>query len=113
VSITRRFRRPARLCAITCALLMLPAALGAAVAAADPLAQERYYASYQPPDVSAQEQYYSSYGEPEPLPSNSSNDTPWMPIVLSIAGTLAVGAVSATQLRRVRVRRRRAAHTAA
>jgi hypothetical protein len=108
VSITHRLRRPARLCAIACALLV-PATTGTAAAAADPLAQERYYQSYQPPDVSAQEQYYSSYGEPEPLIPSPSDDTPWLLIAVSITGALTAVAVSVTQLRRVRIRRRRAA----
>jgi hypothetical protein len=53
-----------------------------------------------------------SYGEPEPLalpqPSATSDETPWLPIALSIAGVLAIVAVSVTQLRRLRVRRRAA-----
>jgi hypothetical protein len=119
VSIIHRLRRPAQLCAIACALLV-PTTGGAAFAAPDPLAQERYYSSYASPDSSpaqAQERYYSSYGDPKPLsPSPSpapSDETPWLPIALSIAGALAIVAATATQLRRVRIRRRRAARTPA
>jgi hypothetical protein len=119
MSITCRLRRPAQLCAIACALLV-PATGDAAFAAADPLAQERYYSSYGTPDSSpaqAEERYYSSYDEPEPLTAAqspaASDETPWMPIAVSIAGALAIVAVSATQFRRVRIRRRRAAHTPA
>jgi hypothetical protein len=119
MSITHRLRRPAQLCATVCALLM-SATSGAAFAAPDPLAPERYYSSFGTTDSSpalAQEQYYSSYGDTQPLtPAQSpipSNDTPWMPIALSIAGALAIVALSATQFRRVRLRRRRTAHTPA
>lgn len=115
--ITCHLRRPAQLIAIACALLV-PA--GAAYAAADPLlAPERYYMSFAPADApqgpAAQEQYYSSYGDPRPLtaPQSPSHDTPWIAIALSIAGALAIVAGTATQLRRIRVRRRRAAHTPA
>jgi hypothetical protein len=84
-------------------------------------AQERYYASYgepQPIDAGtaaarAQERYYSSYREPEPLtlpqPPSPSDDTPWLPIALSIAVGLALVTASATHLRRLRIRRRHAA----
>jgi hypothetical protein len=61
----------------------------------------------------AQERYYSSYGEPEPLaPPQSpvaSDDTPWLPIAPSVAATLAIVAAGAAHLRRLRIRRRRAA----
>jgi hypothetical protein len=119
MSIACRLRRPAQLCAIACALLV-PATGGAAFAAADPLAQERYYSSYGNSDSSlaqAEERYYSSYGDPEPLtPPQSpapSTQAPWLPIALSIAGALAIVAASTTQLRRARIRRRRAARTPA
>lgn len=117
--ITRHLRRLAHLLAIAGALLV-PAS--AAYAAADPqLAPERYYMSFAPADepqgTAAQEQYYSSYGDPKPLaPPQSpspSRETPWIAIALSIAGALAIVAVTATQLRRIRVRHRRAAHTPA
>ena len=117
MSIIHRLRRPAQLCAIACALLV-PAMCGAAIAAANPLEEERYYSSYATPDPSpaqaqAAEQYYSSYGDPAPLsPSHSpapSSDAPWLLIALSIAGALAIVAASTTQFRRVRIRRRRAA----
>ena len=119
MSITRHLRRPVGLGAIACALLVsLPS--GAAVAAADPLqaerSQERYYSSYGRPDrpeaALAQERYLSSYAEPKALtPPQSpaaSDATPWLPISLSIAGALAILAASATQARRVRIRRRAA-----
>lgn len=121
MSITRHLRRAVQLCAIACALLV-PATSGAAFAAADPLlAQERYLASYGTPDPSsalAQERYLSSYGAPEPLtPPQTpapSNHMPWLTIALSITGALVVAvAASANQARRVRIRRRRAAHTPA
>jgi hypothetical protein len=118
VSTIHRLRRPAQLCAIAC-LLLVPAMCGAAIAAAHPRAEERYYSSYEIPDSSpaqAVEQYYSSYGDPEPLsPSHSPapSDAPWLPITLSIAGALAIVAASTTQFRRVRIRRRRAARTPA
>ena len=112
MSAARRLRRSAPLAAVACAMF------AANAAAADPLAQESYYSSYGkpalPPTEEAQEQYYSSYGEPEPLgAAPSSDDGPWLPIVLSVGGTLIVVAVSTTQARRVRIRRRRAAGLAA
>ena len=92
------------------------------------LAQERYYTSYGNSTATddnvtpaadsalAQECYYTSYGEPEPLTRPQSpvpsDDTPWLPIALSIAGLLIV-ATSATQLRRLRLRRHRATRSAA
>lgn len=117
MSIIHRLRRPAQLCAIACVLLV-PAMCGAAIAAAQPLKEERYYSSYANPASSpaqAVEQYYASYGDPEPLsPSPApSNDAPWLLISLSIAGALVIVAASTTQLRRVRIRRRRAARTLA
>ena len=60
----------------------------------------------------AQERYYSSYGEPEPLaPPRSpvaSDDTPWLPVALPVAATLAIVAAGAAHLIRLRIRRRRA-----
>ena len=124
----RSIQRPAILCALACALLV-SAMSGTAAAqprahaqASAALAQERYYSSYGEPSTTdagtsalAQERYYSSYGEPEPLtlprPSAPSDETPWLPIALSIALALAVVAASATQLRRLRVRRRAARAT--
>jgi hypothetical protein len=47
-----------------------------------------------------------------PRPSAPSDETPWLPIALSIALALAVVAASATLLRRLRVRRRAANVTA-
>jgi hypothetical protein len=120
----RRIHRPAVLTALACALLA-SALSGAAAAqptkarqASAALAQERYYSSYGTPDTDdtttsaalAQERYYSSYGEPEPLtlaqPSAPSDETPWLPIAASIAIALTIVGATATQLRRLRIRRR-------
>jgi hypothetical protein len=115
----RRLRRSAALCAVLSAALV-PAATGAALAMPDQLPQEQYYSSYETPDLSAalaQERYLQSYGEPQPLSAPQSpvpsDDTPWLPIALSIAGALAIVATGATQLRRLRVRRHRAVGTPA
>jgi hypothetical protein len=115
----RRLRRSAALCAVLSAALV-PAATGAALAMPDKLPQEQYYASFETPDLSAaiaQERYLQSYGEPESLsPPQSpvpSDDTPWLPIALSITGALVIVAASTTQLRRFRLRRHRAVGTAA
>jgi hypothetical protein len=117
---------PAIVCALACALLA-SAMSGAAAARSSDVsqsaaqAQERYYSSYgepQPIDTGtaaarAQERYYSSYGEPEPLTlprsPSPSDDTPWLPIALSIAVTLVMVTAGVTHLRRLRIRRRRAA----
>ena len=122
MSITHRLRRSAALGALLCAALV-PATAGASPvrdAAPDPVAQERYYSSYGTPDSSpalAQERYLSSYGEPEPLTLPQApaptNDTPWLPIALSITAGLGIVAASATQLRRIRLRRRHAARSIA
>ena len=115
------------ICAIVCALLV-SALGGVAHAGANErtraLAQERYYSSYDKsgttgagmPAADAQESYYSSYGAPEPLPvahsPEPSDETPWLPLALSVALALAVVAASATLGRRLRVRRRAARITA-
>jgi hypothetical protein len=97
------------LCGLVC-LTLMTATAGAALAASDAhlYAKERSYSSYGNAGTSqalAQEQYLGSYGERQSLsPSQSpipSDDTPWLPITLSIAGVLIVAA-SATQLRRLR-----------
>jgi hypothetical protein len=121
----RRINRPAITCALACALLV-SAMSGAAAArpkhtpVSAALAQERYYSSYSTPETiaasntaaQAQERYYSSYGEPQlltaPRPPAATDDTPWLPIALAIAAGLAIAAASATQLRRLGIRRRRA-----
>ena len=72
---------------------------------ADLLALERYYMSHEPPPT-AEERYYASYGDPAPLPRDDPDEASWLPIALSIAGALSIVAVSATQAKRVRVRRR-------
>jgi hypothetical protein len=106
-------------CALACTLLASAMSGQAAARSSDvsqsaSAAQERYYSSYgepQPIDTGkaaarAQERYYSSYGELEaPSPSD---DTPWLPIALSIAVTL-VMVTAGVNLRRLRIRRRRAA----
>jgi hypothetical protein len=123
MSVAHRLKRSVALCALVCAALVLATA-GAAVAASGPgpglYAQESAYSSYGTADTSpalAQEQYLGSYGEPQQLSSPqsplTSDDTPWLPIALSIAGALVIVAASATQLRRLRVRRRRAAGSTA
>lgn len=119
MSITHRLRRSAALCALLCAALV-PATAGVALAAPDPLAQERYYSSHGTPDSSAalaQERYLSSYGEPEPLtlPQSPapSDDTPWLPIALASTAALTIVAASATQRRRLRLRHRHAARSTA
>jgi hypothetical protein len=117
----RRIHRLAVLCALACALLGLTltgtaaAQQGQDARTAAALAQERYYmgetaktdAATSP--AQAQERYYSSYGAPAPLaleqPVVPSDKTPWPAIALSIAAALAIVAVSATQLRRLRRRR--------
>ena len=85
-------------------------------------AQERYYSSYgEPRPIDAgtaaarpQERYYSSFGEPEPLTQSPSPSDypPLLAIALSIAITLVIVTACATHLRRLRVRRRRAAGVA-
>jgi hypothetical protein len=112
MSITRSTHHILAVIATTAALVAM-GLTGTAAAAADPLAQERYYSSYGDKATQAaiaQEQYYSSYGEPEPLtlPSGPapSDGTPWLPIVTA-AGALAI-ALTSVGIRRVRVRRRSA-----
>jgi hypothetical protein len=84
------------------------------------LAQERYYSSYAEPETidadtsaaQAHERYYSSYGDPEPSAGAQSpapsDDTPWLPIALSATVALAIVGASATQVGRLRARRRAA-----
>jgi len=94
-------------CALACALLV-SAMSGAAAAQAGDVTQ---------PAAHAQARYYSSYGEPEPLtlPQSPSapDETPWLPIAVSIALALVVVLAGATRVRRLRVRRRRAARVSA
>ena len=105
------------LCGLLCVALLTATAC-AAVAASDAhlYAKEQSYSTYETAGDShalAQEQYLGSYGEPQPLsapqPPITSDDTAWLPIALAIAGALVIVAASATQFRRLRVRRRRAA----
>ena len=110
-------------CAIICSLLACALTGVAPASAMDrtrdaALAQERYYSSYGEPEAidadtaaaAAQERYYSSYGESEPLTVTQSpqptDDTPWLPIALSVAVALTIVAASATMARRLRLRRR-------
>ena len=110
------------ICAIVCALLasaltsVAPASASERTRMAGALAQQRYYASYGKPEMidatsaaEAQGRYYASYGEPEPLTvaqsPEPSDDTPWLPIALSVAVALAIIAASATAARRLRIRR--------
>jgi hypothetical protein len=113
-------------CAIVCALLAsaltaaAPASATERTQAAQALAQERYYSSYGKPETidartaaaQAQERYYSSYGEPEPLTGaqspQPSDNTPWLPIALSVALALVIVAAGATLARRLRIHRRAA-----
>ena len=100
---TRPIHSHAIRCALAC-VLIVSAMSGAAAAQASEVTQSAAH---------AQERYYSSYGEPEPLESpqssGASNDTPWLPIAVSIAITLVIVTAGATHLGRVHVRRRRAA----
>jgi hypothetical protein len=114
------------ICAIACALLasaligVAPAGANEGTLAAGAVAQERYYSSYGEPEAidagtaaaEAQERYYSSYGAPEPLTvahsPAPSDDTPWLPIALSVAVALAIVAASTTLAGRLRIRRRAA-----
>ena len=107
---THRIRRSALCATIVCAALATTAT-GGALAATDPLAQERFYASHATPSSAAaraQEQYYSSYGDPEPTALVSgapSGESPSLPIALALAGALVIVAASATQLHRLHTRR--------
>ena len=113
---TRRTIISALVCALlTCAVSVAPA--GASQSTQTALAQEQYYASFGTVSPSryaaeAQGRYYASYGDPKPLTSphqsEPSEDTPWLVIALSVAATLAIVAASATQARRLRIRRRAA-----
>ena len=106
----RRIHRPAIMSVFACALL--------ASAISGPTAAQAQQ-DLRDPDARAvanalaQERYYSSYGEPKPLsPPHApapSDDTPWLPIALSITAALTIAAASATRLRRLRIPRRRAA----
>jgi hypothetical protein len=122
----RRTHRHPISCAIVWALLataligVAPAGASDPTQAAGALAQERYYSSYGKPETTdprraaaqAQERYYSSYGDPKPLTvaqsPEPSDATPWLPIALSLAVTLAIVAASAALARWLRIRRRAA-----
>ena len=123
----RRTNRHTVICAIVCALLasaltsVAPANASERTQGAGALAQERYYSSFGKPGridagtataAAAQERYYSSYGDPAPLTVAQapapSDDTPWLPIALSAAVALAIGAAGAALAGRLRIRRRAA-----
>ena len=120
---TRHTHRRTVICAIVCALLASAltsvASAGASerTRAAGVRAQQHYYESFGKSGAidpgkfaaEAQERYYSSYGEPQPLPvaqaPEPSDDSPWLPIALSVAVALAVIAAGSTVARRLRRRR--------
>jgi len=124
---TTHTHRRTVICALVCALLA-SALISVASAGASELtraagvrAQQRYYESSgksAAPDpgkfaAEAQERYYSSYGEPQPLPvaqsPEPSDDSPWLPIALSVAVALAVIATGTAAARRLRRRPTRVA----
>ena len=102
---TTQLRRSLALCAAVAAVLV---AVPSATAA--PIPQEQYYESQTIPAGPAKERYYSSYGESEPLstPAAPGDGASWLPIALALAGGLILTAATATQVRRLRIRRRRA-----
>jgi hypothetical protein len=106
----RHRRASAVICAAVCSLMTATAA-GAA-----PTPEERYLSSYESTPAQAQEDYYASYGAPEPVagPEDAAptGDVPWLAISASLAAVLLIVGLSATQVHRVRIRRRRAAHPA-
>jgi hypothetical protein len=120
MSISNRLQRAAGLCGLVC-IAVLAVTAGTAVAASERQlhAIEESYSTYGTADTSpalAQERYLESYGEPQPLsPPESTlpaDGTPWLIIALSVAGGLVIVAASATQRRRLRLRRRAAGLTA-
>ncbi len=106
-------RRSTSICMLACVALM---ATFTAAAVAAPTPQDGYYHAFESPPAETQEAYYSSYGTPDPLSAPQSpapsDDTPWLAIAASIAGAILIVAASASQVRRVRIRRRRAARPA-
>jgi hypothetical protein len=64
----------------------------------------------------AQEAYYSSYGEPQPLsspaPAPPFDDTQLLVIGLACIAALGIAGATASQVHRIRVRRRRATRAA-
>jgi hypothetical protein len=119
--VTRWIRRTAIITAIACATVtsaMSGVALAGPIERA--LAQEKYYMGGDPerPKPSgaiAQERYYSTYGEPEPLTVSQSpapsDEFPWAPIA-AVGTVLVLAAAGATQIGRLRARRRTARVTA-
>ena len=110
---TNTLRRSAALCAIGGVGILtggevIPEAAFAGIPAED------YYSSYTTPaddPALVQEQYLSSYGNPEPIAApqatgDTGGDTPRLELTLSAAGALAIAGLGATQVRRVRIRRR-------
>ena len=110
---TTHRRRSTSICTLACVALM---ATFTAAAIAAPTAEERYYRSFEESPAQAQAAYYSSYGAPDPLSAPQSpapsDDTPWLAIAASIAGAILIVAAGASQVQRVRIRRRRAARPA-
>jgi hypothetical protein len=110
---TTHRRRSTSICTLVCVALM---ATFTAAAIAAPTAEERYYRSFEESPAQAQAAYYSSYGNPDPLSAPQSpapsDDTPWLAIAASIAGAILIAGAGATQVHRVRIRRRRMARPA-
>jgi hypothetical protein len=102
--------------AIVCALLasaltgVAPAGANERTQAAAALAQERYYSSYG--EVERRTVPRSPHDTRPAHDTQPADDTPWLPIALSMAAALAIVAASATQARRLRIRRRAARVTA-
>ena len=107
---TTHRRRSTSICTLVCVALM--AAFTAAAVAA-PAPEDGYYRSFDVSPAEAQADYYSSYGAPDPLSAPQSpapsDDTPWLAIAASIAGAILIAAAGASQVHRVRIRRRRPA----
>jgi hypothetical protein len=110
---TAHRHRSTSICTLACVALM---AVFCTAAVAGPTPEERYYASFESSPAESQEAYYSSYGNPEPLSAPQSpvpsDDTPWLAIAATIAGVLLITGAGATQIHRIRIRRRRAAGAA-
>lgn len=120
MSIARRLVLAVPGALLLCALLAL-AASGPALAAPRGsterlLAQERYLSSFATGAASSgpspEERYYSSYGEPQavaaPLPAPASNEVPWLAVAVAVAAgaSVAIVAMGATRLRRLRAQGR-------
>jgi hypothetical protein len=101
----RHHRRPAVLCALACTVVMA-AAGGTAFARPAPEDVSPANSSAQ-----AQEAYYQSYGEPQPVSSPAAtppfDDTEWLVIGLACIAAIGIAGATASQVHRIRVRRRR------